>query len=348
MVLDDHALGAFPGLDAALARAGALVMRSFKNTPNPALLAQHPGVGVVGGPDKAGLLARLERATTTLASVPAPVIGVVPRGISATPDLLGPGVVDLLSAGTSLAPEYVAERILLMARVPVVTGGPKGPRATTDPGTAAPTARPLRTRSPLLPSSPSATPEEPEHVVAVASSTGGVWVLGAMLRDLAPQRSAVLIAQHMEAEFVTFLAQWLEGVSGWRTVLVEDTAMLEAGVAFVPGGGKDLIAEDDRVRAVTSTSRFVPSGDRLLASVGRMGARATGMVLSGMGSDGAIGLAELVRLGGNALCQDPSTATVPSMPESALRAAPRATIVTPDGLATAVNAIQLRPVFPPP
>jgi two-component system, chemotaxis family, protein-glutamate methylesterase/glutaminase len=335
VVLDDHALRIFPGLDAALAKAGALVMRSFKNTPNPLLLARHPGVGVVGGSDKAGLLARLERATTALAGVPAPVIGILPPGVPASRDLLGPGVVDLLPAGTPGPAERIAERILLMARVPLVTGGPNHARAA--PGIRPPASRPFASWSPVVPAPPAA-PMSPEQVVAVASSTGGVWVLGAMLRDLAPQCRAVLIAQHMDAEFVTFLARWIEDVSGWRTVLVEDAAPLEAGAAFVPGGGKDLVAEDGRVRALASTSRFVPNADRLLASVGGLGARAIGVILSGMGTDGAMGLAELVRLGGRAICQDPSSATVPSMPESALRATPDAAIVAPDGLAAAVNA----------
>jgi chemotaxis response regulator CheB len=58
-----------------------------------------------------------------------------------------------------------------------------------------------------------------------------------------------------------------------------------------------------------------------------------------MGADGAKGLAELVRLGGSGLCQDPASATVPSMPECALRAAPSAATVPPAGLAAAVEAL---------
>jgi two-component system chemotaxis response regulator CheB len=78
----------------------------------------------------------------------------------------------------------------------------------------------------------------------------------------------------------------------------------------------------------------VPCADRLLRTLGGcFGARSTGVVLSGMGSDGAEGLAELVRRGGAAICQTPETAIVPSMPESALRRAPGAIAVLPDQLA---------------
>jgi len=331
VVLDDHALQVFPRLDGALAEAGALVMRSFKNTPNPQLLKRHAGVGVVGGADKPGLIARLERATTTLASVPAPVIGVLPPGVGSTPDLLGPGVVDLIPAGA----HRVAERILLMARVPVVTGARGRPPQRTPAEREGPSPTPPRRAVPGAPVARVA----PGQLVAVASSTGGVWVLGAMLRDLPQAGRAVLVAQHMDAEFMSFFAQWLSDASGWRVIVVDDAAPLEAGAVYVPAGGRDLVVEGDRARAVEARSRFVPSADRLLASAAARAARAVGVVLSGMGADGASGLAEIVRAGGTGICQEPVSAVVASMPESALRAAPRALRAAPEALAGTVAGL---------
>jgi len=332
VVLDDHALETFPGLDAALADAGALVMRSFKNTPNPQLLKRHAGVGVVGGKDRPGLMARLERATTTLASVPAPVVGILPRGVPASRDLLGPGVVDLIPAGSPRP----AERILLMAKVPVVTGmRARAPaRAAPPPGSGAVAPPPART-APARP--PQAGPVD--QVVAVASSTGGVWVVGGMLRDLPSAGRAVAVAQHMDAEFMSFFAQWLGDASGWQVVLVDDAAPLRAGSVYLPAGGKDLVIEGDRARALPSTSRFIPSADRLLASAAGRGASAVAVVLSGMGADGAAGLAEVIRAGGTGICQEPGTAVVSSMPESALRASPMARIAAPAALAAVVASL---------
>jgi chemotaxis response regulator CheB len=336
VVLDDHTLQIFPGLDGALASAGALVMRSFKSTPNPKLLERHPGVGVVGGPDRPGLMARLERATTTLASVPAPVIGVLPPGVPATKDLLGPGVVDLIPAGAHRA----AERILLMAKVPVVTG-PRGRPAPRREPAAAPAATASEASPPERAAPrPVTRGVPPGQIVAVASSTGGVWVLGAMLRDLQPGGRAVLVAQHMDTEFMSFFAQWLSDTSGWRVVVVDDATVLEAGCAYVPAGGRDLVVEGDRARAVETRSRFVPSADRLLTSVAPRGAGAVAVVLSGMGADGAAGLAAVVKAGGTGVCQEPATAVVASMPESALRAAPAARVVAPAGLAAVVGMIR--------
>ena len=66
---------------------------------------------------------------------------------------------------------------------------------------------------------------------------------------------------------------------------------------------------------------------------------AVGVVLSGMGADGASGLAEIVRAGGTGICQEPASAVVASMPESAMRAAPGALRAAPEALAATVAGL---------
>jgi chemotaxis response regulator CheB len=362
VVIDDYALAAIPGLDLQLAHAGAMVMRSFRGLPNPQLLRRLPdcdGAAVVSGTDLWGLVSRLERATATLS---APVIAVLPRGVQQSSELRGPGVVDLIPAGTLRA----AERVVLMARVPIVSSGrgftarkeqppqakvgpePAGPRASPTSGSAlgplearaqadariAPRAVPARTAD--------GAPETslpPERIVGVASSTGGVWILASLLKAMTGTRDqAVLVAQHMESEFVDFFADWLGSVSGWKTVLVDSATPIESGRAYLAVGGRDLCVEGGQVVSAAPSSRYVPCADRLLRTLGTcFGPRSTGVVLSGMGSDGAEGLAELARRGGAAICQTPETAIVPSMPESALRRARGAIAVLPDQLAAALR-----------
>lgn len=331
VVVDDFALAAVPGLEQELAREGALVMRSFRGIPGPHLLRRYRGAAVIGGSDRTALLSRLERATASLA---APVIAILPPGVAPAPELRGPGVVDLVPAGS----RGVGRRILLMAGVPVVTAS-RVPREAARTAAAGPvrSASPQQVAAVELP--PAGLAGSPE-ILAVASSTGGVWVLAAMLRDLPLQGRAVLVAQHMEPEFVPFFAEWLQGASGWRTVVVTDSAPIAAGGAYLPAGGMDLVLEGGMLRAVGASGRFVPSADRLLSSASRLGGLATGVVLSGMGSDGAEGLAEIARRGGRAFCQRPATAVVPSMPESALARAPGAMSLSPDALAVAIAAGQ--------
>lgn len=327
VVIDDWALEAVPGLEQELAREGALVMRAFKGIPNPHLLRRYRGAAVVGGPDRTGLLARLERAT---ASVAAPVIAILPRGVAPAPDLRGPGVVDLVPAGA----RGVGRRILLMAKVPVVTAGRAARPA--EGAVRPPPAAPEVLAPPLDALAPGAGRGPATGVVAVASSTGGVWVLAALLRELSQAGRAVLVAQHMEAEFVPFFADWLQSASGWRTELVQDATPLAGGVVYLAAGARDLVLDGDVLRAMPASSRFVPCADRLLASVAERGGDATGVVLSGMGADGAGGLAEIARRGGKALCQAPASAVVPSMPESALRRTPSAIALPPQALPGAI------------
>lgn len=340
IVVDDYALAAVPGLDADLAREGALVMRSFKSLPNPNLLRSYRGAAVVGGHDRAGLHARLERATAIFA---APVIGILPAGVPPLAELRGPGVVDLVPAGA----RGVAGRIMLMAGVPVVRAGrvPARASAAGAPTPAAPRAPPPAATSAGAPTStshrrvgPDPEPvDAPEgQVVAVASSTGGVWILADLLRGLSPRGRSVVLAQHMESEFVPSFADWLAGASGWRVDVVSGRCPLAPGVAYVPAGGLDLVLEAGGLAVHPASGRFVPSADRLLTSAAALGARAAGVVLSGMGEDGAEGLAAIDRRGGRALCQAPATAVVPSMPEAALRRARGAEPFGPDALAAAL------------
>jgi chemotaxis response regulator CheB len=341
IVVDDYALDALPTLDRDLSRAGAWVMRSFKGLPNPGLLRRFTGAAVIGGADRYGLLSRLEAATTSISS---PIIAVLPAGCTPCAELRGPGVVDLLPPGTRGA----AERVLLMARVPIVSSTRFGPlRAVPASRPVAATVRPDPSLTPLaspVPAAPSPlqlvlpAPDPEAELLAVASSTGGVWVLAAMLRDLRPRDRAVVVAQHLEGEFVPFFAEWLQGVSGWPTVVVDEPTPYARGVVYVPAGGRDLVVERGRVLSAPACSRYVPNGDRLLRSAGAaLGPGAVGLILSGMGSDGAEGLAELSRRGGRALCQDPASAVVPSMPESALRKTPAAFLAAPERLAAAVG-----------
>lgn len=328
VVLDDYALAALPGLDGALAGSGALVLRSFRGLPNPQLLRRMPGcrgAAVVGGSDRRSLVARLETATATLG---APVIAALPRGVAPELALQGPGVVDLVPAGAA----HAAERVALMAEVPIVTGGPR---------LAASISAASSIQTPASTAAPSALAgRAPERVIGVASSTGGVWVLARLLGALAGRgREAVLIAQHLQADFVPFFAEWLASVSGVRTVLVSDPVPLETGAAYMAAGGLDLYVEDGRAVSGAPVSRFVPCADRLLRSLARaFGPRGAAAVLSGMGSDGASGAAEVWRAGGRVVCQLPSTAVVPSMPESALRHAPGIVALPPEALAEALVA----------
>lgn len=316
--IDDFALATLPGVEQGLLARGCTVLRTFARLPNPATVAQFSEgarVAVVGGRTFSELVERTERATTSLRIG---VIAALPLSASECTLPAGPGLVDVLPHRAADADR----RISLMANVPIVSG-----RIAV---------RPLLEPAPrLVVEVPFARPP-----VAIASSTGGSWLLAELVRGLDRRLlGPVLIAQHMEGEFVPFFLRWLQGSTGWPTVEVSHEAKLEDGTLYLATGGRDLCVGSDGLFAYSAppSSRFVPNADRLFGTfAAAFGQRGTAVVLSGMGSDGAHGMAEVVRRGGRGLCQEPSSAIIPSMPESALSAARGALAVPPPLLASEV------------
>lgn len=324
--LDRYAEEACPGLDQALAMRGIVVLRCFERTPNPAAsrrLEQYRQAVVLGGKDPAHRAARVELATTTLTW---PVVVVAPRGEKKVP--VGPGVVDVVEPQ---AASLLANRIALMSEVPIISAH----RTFTPPALGAP-----RIEKPPQEHAPARRLPEDVRVLALVSSTGGSFVAAELLRGLPrDKRPAVLLAQHLEAEFVPFFAEWLGQASGWRVVVVDAPVPLCPGTVHLAAGGLDLVLEGDRVHTRPATSLWVPSGDVLLRSVAATApTQAVGVILSGMGSDGSLGLRELVQKGGAGLCQSPQSAVVPSMPERALEQCPTALSLPPDRLLQVLGA----------
>ncbi|MDP1822800.1 MAG: CheB methylesterase domain-containing protein [Archangium sp.] len=327
--VDDYALRSLPGVELDLSRVPALVMRCFERLPNPSTvgqLGQYRQVAVVGGGDLGEVVRRVELAATSLRIG---IIGALPPGVVAPRSLRGPGLLDLLPAHTPGA----AHRIALMAAVPIVSG--RAQKADEPP------APPRRAEPPPTAPLEVALPSREGSAFAIASSTGGCWVLAELLRALDGKRlGPVLVAQHMDPEFVGFFARWLEATSGRRIVIVSGLTALSDDTVYLAQGGCDLCVTDaGHVVSVPPSGRFIPSANRLFRTFAEaFGARGTAVVLSGMGEDGAEGTVAVVRHGGTAFCQHPSTAIIPSMPSSAQRASPSVLALTPDALAAALGA----------
>ena len=180
---------------------------------------------------------------------------------------------------------------------------------------------------------PSASPypraASPRYVVAIAASTGGPTALMEVLSSL-PRRCplGLLIAQHMPANFTRTFAERLDRRSPLSVCEVDGSAIVTAGSAFVCPGRMCMEIEPHgsdgfRVRVVEPhpDDRYVPSADHLFSSVARVAKeRAVGVVLTGMGDDGARGAREIVDSGGTVIAESQRTAVVYGMPRAAVRA----------------------------
>lgn len=170
-----------------------------------------------------------------------------------------------------------------------------------------------------------ALPAEGFAVVAIGSSTGGPSALATVLAALpADLPVPVLIAQHIADGFVPGLVSWLDGMARVRVKVAENGEQPEPGVAYMsPTGGNLEIAGRGSLRFVppAADQLYIPSADRLFATAAEsFGARAVGVILTGMGADGAAGLKALADAGGATIAQDEKTSVVYGMPKAAVEA----------------------------
>ncbi len=174
-------------------------------------------------------------------------------------------------------------------------------------------------RAPLTPHGTPAPIGMPYGVLVVASSTGGPQVLFRMLSELpADFPLPIAIVQHINAAFSESLAGWLANASKLKVRLAKDgEALLPGNVLIAPPGQHLAIAQRGKVALMPGVERdgHMPSGTVLLESAAKAyGRRALGLVLTGMGEDGADGLLAIRQAGGLTLAQSEESCVVFGMP----------------------------------
>ena len=185
-------------------------------------------------------------------------------------------------------------------------------------------ARPARASSlsPALPTSNGRVNKAESCVVAIAASTGGPPALATVLEGLANLTAPVLIVQHIHPDFVKGLVDWMARVSPLEVVIAVHGQALRSGYVHIAPGGTHLrIGRDWRIELVdTPATLHRPSADQLFESVASHASeKGIGVLLTGMGDDGAAGLAAMHRSGALTIAQDQATSAVFGMPRAAQR-----------------------------
>ncbi|MGA9525621.1 MAG: chemotaxis protein CheB [Myxococcaceae bacterium] len=160
-------------------------------------------------------------------------------------------------------------------------------------------------------------------LIAIAASLGGPKALAQLLSMLPRELSApVCICQHISDGFTVGLAHWLHAETGHAVVEAKDGELLEPGTIYVaPSRYHFRVVAPGRVEldGGPPIQGFRPSCDVLLDSVARaFGHRAIGVILTGMGRDGAFGLRAIRDRGGRTIAQDEATCVVYGMPREAV------------------------------
>jgi two-component system chemotaxis response regulator CheB len=188
--------------------------------------------------------------------------------------------------------------------------------------------RPLFARRGPAPAAVADGPYTPDgKVVAIGSSTGGVEALMTLVERLPANCPPIVITQHMPATFTRSFAERMNRACAAEVSEARDGDLLGPGrIYLAPGGENHLQIEGAsqlrcRVGPGENVNGHRPSVDVLFASVARTArARAVGVILTGMGRDGAQGLLAMRQVGARTLGQDESTSVVYGMPKAAFEA----------------------------
>jgi two-component system chemotaxis response regulator CheB len=297
-----------------------------------ALAGQHRPAAVVLDPDLPG--GPLPALAELMATHPVPVVvyGAAARtSVAAQAELRAAGAVDVIVRPTleGLRPAAgradqagadLVECLRLAARIKVI----RHPRGRL--------ARPPRQRDGEADASRSGRRRSPIPIVVIGASTGGPSALGQLLAELpADLPAAVVVAQHMPESFLPGLAGWLDSCCPLPVSLGSDGAVLRGGeVLLCPGGIDSTVAPSlsaepaaGRLRCLPPRppAHHIPSVDRAFMSVAETaGPAAVGVLLTGMGRDGAAGMAALRAVGAATVAQDETTSAIYGMPRAAIAA----------------------------
>ena len=179
----------------------------------------------------------------------------------------------------------------------------------------------------IAPPSGTAMARTTERIVAIGASTGGTEALRAVLQAMPPDCPPIVIVQHMPGNFTGAFAKRLDGICAITVKEARSGDRLLRGHALIAPGNTHLLLTRSganygvEIRNGPLVSRHRPSVDVLFRSAARVaGKNAVGVIMTGMGDDGAKGMAEMREAGSRTLGQDEATCVVYGMPKEAMKA----------------------------
>jgi len=259
---------------------------------------------------------------------PMPVVMVsslTERGADVTLDALALGAVDYLSKPkidlAATLKDYgdeLIEKIRAASKASVRALDPR--RAATI------TVKAAHSTDAVLPKAP--PPKQlrtTDRIIAIGASTGGTEAIKEVLTRLPPDTPGVVIAQHIPKAFSGPFAKRMNDCCHVTVYEAQDGQQVLAGHAYIAPGDKHLMVVRDGARYVCKlddgvpVNRHKPSVDVLFRSVAQnAGRNAIGVILTGMGKDGARGLKEMLDAGSRTIAQDEATSVVWGMPGEAV------------------------------
>lgn len=196
----------------------------------------------------------------------------------------------------------------------------------TTAGAAPVKTKPKHTADAVLTASGSAMTQTTEQLVAMGTSTGGTQALEAVLSQLPRVCPGIVIVQHMPEKFTAAFAQRLNNICEIEVLEATHGMRVIPGRALIAPGGKHMLLKRSgaqyyvEVIAGPLVNRHIPSVDVLFRSVAKTaGKNALGIIMTGMGDDGAAGLLEMRQANAYTIAQDEASCVVFGMPKEAIK-----------------------------
>jgi two-component system chemotaxis response regulator CheB len=260
-------------------------------------------------------------ATTTLQALAEGAVSFVTKPTLGLRDFLADPSNGLVAAVRSAA----ASNMRAMRRPAAATPAtPSAPQARTP--AMAPPLTAARSSPPQAASASQAMAVTTNRVIAIGSSTGGVQAIEAVLRTLPRTTPGIVIVQHMPERFTAALAERLNSLCAMEVKEAADgDRVVDGRVLIAPGGRHMQLTRSGAQYVVTVrdgplVNRHKPSVDVLFKSVAQCaGANALGVILTGMGDDGARGLRDMHDAGARTAAQDEASCVVFGMPSEAIK-----------------------------
>lgn len=185
---------------------------------------------------------------------------------------------------------------------------------------------PKLTADAILGSSKVALHQTTERIVAIGTSTGGTHALEIVLTALPRTSPGIVIVQHMPEKFTASFAERLNSLSQIEIKEAKNNDRVTPGLALIAPGGKHMMIKRSGTQYYVEVidgplvNRHRPSVDVLFRSMAKFaGKNALGVIMTGMGDDGARGLKEMHEVGASTVAQDEATSVVYGMPKEAVK-----------------------------
>ncbi|OHD70515.1 MAG: chemotaxis response regulator protein-glutamate methylesterase [Spirochaetes bacterium RBG_16_49_21] len=165
-----------------------------------------------------------------------------------------------------------------------------------------------------------------QSVIAIGASTGGTEAIAEIFKGLSDDLPGILIAQHMPEKFTKAFADRINGIAKPYVKEAEEGDRVYRGAALIAPGNRHMILRSDadglyvEINDGLPVNRHKPSVDVLFRSIAQIGGQsAVGILLTGMGADGAAGLLEMKEAGAETIAQDEESSVVFGMPREAIK-----------------------------